>query len=62
MAMEKKVVTTEVKAFNKRWNKKCKLSPVLKNLSKDVGKAPKCGVKAKPEKVEVAVAGKKKKK
>lgn len=62
MAMVKKVVSAEVKAFNKLWNKKCKLSPVLKNVSKDVGKAPRCGVKAKVEKVEVAVVGKKKKK
>ena len=62
MAMEKKVKSLEEKAFNKTWNKMCKLSPMIKNVSKDVGRAPKCGVKAKPEKVEVVVTNKKKKK
>lgn len=60
MAMEKKVKTMEEKAFNKRWNKLLKLSPMLKNVSKDVGKAPKCGVKAKTESVVVTPTKKKK--
>jgi hypothetical protein len=61
MAMEKKVKSLEEKAFNKTWNKICKLSPTLKNVSKDVGRAPKCGVKAKPVASEVIVTNKKKK-
>jgi hypothetical protein len=61
MAMEKKVKTPEQKAFNKLWGKKCKLSPMKKLLSKDVGKAPKCGVREKPVVVASAASNNKKK-
>ena len=60
MAMEKKVKTPEQKAFNKLWGKKCKLSPMKKLLSKDVGKAPKCGVREKPVAVATPTTNKKK--
>lgn len=60
MPMEKKVKTPEEIAFNKRWGKVCKLSPSLKSLNKDVGKAPKCSVKAKTEKVAETPSNKKK--
>lgn len=43
--MEKKVVTAEQKAFNKMWAKKTKLSPSVKLLRKDIGKAAKCSSK-----------------
>lgn len=60
MPMEKKVKTPEEIAFNKRWGKICKLSPNLKSLNKDVGKAPKCGIKVKTEKVAETSSNKKK--
>lgn len=62
--MEKKVKTPEEKSFNKRWGKLCKLSPIVKNLDKNIGKAPKCSNKVKTDDVKVTVdtkGGKKKK-
>ena len=61
MPMEKKVKTPEEKAFNKLFNKKMKLSPSLNALRKDVGKAPKCGVREKPSASVIVATGKKKK-
>lgn len=60
MAMEKKVKTAEEKAFNKRWGKKTKLNPCLKTLRRDVGKAPKCGVREKTVAVATPTTNKKK--
>lgn len=48
-------------AFNKRFNKKMKLSPSVNSLRKDIGKAPKCGVREKPTASVVIATGKKKK-
>jgi hypothetical protein len=62
MPMEKKVKTPEEKAFNKLFNKKMKLSPSYHLLSKDVGKAPKCGVREKSVSVAIATTPNKKKK
>lgn len=45
MSMEKKVVSAEQKAFNKLWSKMTKLSPSVKSLRKDIGKASKCSIK-----------------
>lgn len=45
MSMEKKVISAEQKAFNKLWAKKIKLSPMVKSLRKDIGKASKCSIK-----------------
>lgn len=48
-------------AFNDIWGKKCKLNPDLRNLPKNVGKAPKCGVRVKVAAPSVASTTNKKK-
>lgn len=45
MPMEKKIKTPEEKEFNKRWGKINKKNPFLKDLKKNVGKAPACNSK-----------------
>lgn len=63
MPMEKK--TPEEIAFNKKWNKKWnkinKLSPMMRFVSKEVGKAPKCNSSTAKKEVSITVATKKKK-
>lgn len=69
MAMVKKVLTAgEIEAkkkeqeFNKHMNQLWKLRPYkINGVSKNVGKAPKCGVKVKVERV-IETPQKKKKK
>lgn len=70
MPMEKKVLTQEEKElikkeqeFNKHMNQVWKLRPYkINEISKNVGKAPKCNTRVKTEKIVEIVNQKKKKK
>lgn len=70
MPMEKKILTQEEKdqkkkeqEFNKSINKIWKLRPYkINEISKNVGKAPKCNTRVKTEKTVEIVNQKKKKK
>lgn len=61
MPMEKKKKTPEEIAFNKKWSKINKLSPMMRFVSKEVGKAPKCNSSTAKKEVSITVATKKKK-
>lgn len=61
MPMEKKKKTPEEIAFNKKWNKINKLSPMMRFVSKEVGKVPKCNSSTAKKEVSITVATKKKK-
>lgn len=61
MPMEKKKKTPEEIAFNKRWGKISKLNPSMRNLDKNIGKAPRCNSSSPKKTVEITVANKKKK-
>lgn len=62
MDQEQKQKLFEEQMFKKRWAKHLKLSPIVKNLSKEVGKDSKCNVKGPKKEVAVIVDTKKKKK
>jgi hypothetical protein len=62
MTFEEKQKALEEQAFKKKWAKFLKLSPIVKNLSKTVGKAPKCNTKEPKKEIQVAVANNKNKK
>lgn len=62
MDIEQKKKSFEEMMFKKKWAKHLKLSPIIKNLSKDVGRAPKCNVREPKKEVPVVVDNKKKKK
>jgi len=62
MDIEQKKKSFEEMMFKKKWAKHLKLSPIIKNLSEDVGKAPKCNVREPKKEVPVVVDNKKKKK
>lgn len=56
-----KKATFEELQFKKTWAKLLKLSPIEKNLSRNVGRAPKHSVKVKEINISVDTKGKKKK-
>lgn len=62
MDQEQKQKLLEEQMFKKRWAKHLKLSPIIKNLSKSVGKAPKCNTKGPKKEVPVQIDNNKKKK
>lgn len=66
MEPEQKQKLFEELMFKKKWGKHLKLSPIEKNISKNVGRAPKCNTKGPKKEVGLQVApvaanGKKKK-
>lgn len=61
MTFEEKQKAFEELQFKKKWAKFLKLSPIVKNLSKTVGKAPACNTNTTKKEVNLQVASKKKK-
>lgn len=59
--MEKRKKTAEEKEFNKRWGKLNKLSPMMRFVDKNVGKAPRCNSASPKKDVNITVVNKKKK-
>lgn len=61
MDQEQKQKLFEEEQFKKKWAKHLKLSPIIRNLSNNVGKAPKCNTKGPKKEVSVQIDTKKKK-
>ena len=62
MTQEEKQKLFEEMRFKKAWAKHLKLSPMLSNISNNVGKAPKCNIKEPKKEVAVVIDNKKNKK